>query len=194
MQAAAEDFFDKVGEYAKLGNRSRSAWNALLTSRHYAKGAHLVGQGELTRHVYFVRQGLLAQYHTDEEGDVIVKRFFLEQGFAASTSALLTASESAFSIRAVEPVTVWEYDFLRFKALVREYPDIAAFYIAYMERHWVIEKEPLEISFRNDDANQKYARFRKIYPGLEARVKQHEIAAFLGVTPTQLSRIRSASR
>jgi CRP-like cAMP-binding protein len=194
LRAAADDFFDRVAEYARLDAVAREAWRALLVQRDYRKGELLVTQGQRTRNIFFVLRGLLSQYHISEDGEAIVKRFFLERSFAASTSALLTGRKSDFSIRALEPVTAWEYDFARFKSLARDHPDIAAFYIAYMERHWIVEKEPLEISFRNDDARQKYARFLESYPGLEKRIRQHEVAAFLGITPTQLSRIRTASR
>lgn len=194
QQASVDDFFGRVGDYASLSQAARTAWAALLKPKQYDVDELLVTQGDRTQHVYIVRQGLLMQYHIDDEGERTVKRFFLEQSFAASTSALLTDAASHFSIRAIEPVVVWQYDFAKFKALVREYADIAAFYIAYMERHWIVEKEPLEISFRNDDSRQKYARFRRLYPTLEGRVKQHEIAAFLGITPTQLSRVRAGLR
>lgn len=194
LRATPDQFFSKVSEYASLNEGAREAWGGLLVKRDYRKGELLVTQGQPTRNVFFVLHGLLLQYYVSEGGEVVVKRFFLEHGFAASTSALLTESESKFSIKALEAVTVWEYDFLKFKALVRDHPDIAAFYIRYMERHWVVEKEPLEISFRNDDARRRYARFLETYPGLEERIRQHEVAAFLGITPTQLSRIRADPR
>lgn len=193
-RAATDAFFRKVAEYAGLDPHAREAWHGLLVERTFRKGDLLVTQGQPTRNIFFVRRGLLLQYHLSDEGEAVVKRFFLEHGFAASTSALLTGSESEFSIKALEPTTVWEYDFQKFKALVRCYPDIAAFYIHYIERHWIVEKEPLEISFRNENARGKYARFLETYPGLEGRIKQHEVAAFLGITPTQLSRIRADRR
>jgi CRP-like cAMP-binding protein len=191
LRATTDEFFSKVTEYASLGEVAREAWHGLLVKRAYRKGELLVTQGQSTRSVFFVLRGLLLQYHISEDGEAVVKRFFLERSFAASTSALLTGGGSDFSIRALEPVTVLEYDFLQFKSLVRDHTDVAAFYIRYMERHWIVEKEPLEISFRNDDARQKYARFLETYPGLEKRIRQHEVAAFLGITPTQLSRIRA---
>lgn len=192
--AATDEFFGKVTEYASLNAGAREAWRGLLAKRSYRKGELLVTQGRPTQNVFFVLHGLLLQYHISEDGEAIVKRFFLEHGFAASTSALLTGGESQFSIKALEPVTVLEYDFRKFRALARDHPDIAAFYIGYMERHWIVEKEPLEISFRNEDARGKYARFLATYPGLEKRIRQHEVAAFLGITPTQLSRIRTSGR
>lgn len=194
LLAAADEFFATASEYADLNVAAREAWRALLFKRDYRKGDLLVAQGQPTQNIFFVLRGLLLQYHVAEDGEAIVKRFFLEHSFAASTSALLTEGDSAFSIRAVEDVSVLQYDFGKFKELVREHSDIAGFYIRYMERHWIVEKEPLEISFRTDDARRKYNRFLETYPGLEQRIKQHEVAAFLGITPTQLSRIRATLR
>lgn len=194
MPTTTDEFFDKVSEYAKLSANAREAWRKLLVKRQYRKDEHLVIQGQPSRNIFFVLDGLLLQYHVREGGEAVVKRFFLEQSFAASTSALLTGSVSDFSIKALEPASVWEYDFRKFKGLVQDHRDIAAFYIGYMERHWIVEKEPLEISFRTDDARRRYARFLETYPGLETRIRQHEVAAFLGITPTQLSRIRANRR
>ena len=63
-----------------------------------------------------------------------------------------------------------------------------------MERHWLIDKEPYEISLRNDSAKTRYDEFLKKYPQLVKRLKKHHIAAYLGITPTQLSRIFFANK
>lgn len=194
LREPADKFFGKVAEYSCLGEGAREAWRSLLVQREFPKGAILVNQGQPTRNIFFVVAGLLLQSHLGEDGEAIVKRFFAEHSFAASTTALLTEGASDFSITAIEPATVLEYDFRQFKALVGEHPEIAAFYIRYMERHWIVEKEPFEISFRKEDARRKYDRFLETYPGLDKRIRQHEVAAFLGITPTQLSRIRGKRR
>jgi hypothetical protein len=61
-----------------------------------------------------------------------------------------------------------------------------------MERHWIIEKEPGEIAFRHDDAMKRYRDFIRKEPDLHKRLKQHHIAAWLGITPESLSRLRKA--
>ncbi|WP_208825109.1 hypothetical protein [Bradyrhizobium neotropicale] len=85
-----------------------------------------------------------------------------------------------------------EYDFAAFRKLVSKFSDIAAFYISYMEQHWIIEKEPDEISFRHDDAMKRYRNFIDKMPDQHRRLKQHHIAAWLGITPESLSRLRRA--
>lgn len=186
-----QQFWNKVESYAKLSEPSKTAWANILKPRSYAKDQYFILEDEVGQTVAFVVKGLFSKFHTTQEGDVVIKRFFFENFFVASTSSMLSQTSSLFSIKALEPTTVLEYNFQEFKKLTATHHDIAAFYIRYMELHWIIEKEPLEISLRHDTAKVKYADFLKTYPSLESRLKLHEIAAYLGITPTQLSRIRT---
>jgi CRP-like cAMP-binding protein len=107
---------------------------------------------------------------------------------------MLAGTPSAFSIVALEDTKVLSYKFAEFKKLTQQHGDIASFYIHYIERHWIIEKEPLEISFRYDTARKRYTDFLSAHPGLVRRLKKHQIASYLGITPTQLSRLLISSK
>ena len=45
-------------------------------------------------------------------------------------------------------------------------------------------------SFLLKNATERYLNFQTLYPGLEKRVKQSDIASYLGINPVSLSRIR----
>lgn len=182
-------FFQKVSAYTALSDASRNAWQSLLREESYRKGDSFVELGEVPKKVGFVTKGLFSQNYIAESGDTTIKYFFPEGRFAASVGAMLSGKPSAFSIVALEDTNVLSYNFAEFKKLTERHLDVASFYIRYMERHWIIEKEPLEISFRYDTAVQRYNDFLKTYPGLTTRLKKHQIAAYLGITPTQLSRL-----
>jgi len=183
-------FFQKIKTYAELSPRAEAAWAALLRENTYNKGDYFVTEGQVPKKVAFVVNGLMYQYYAAENGDMVVKYFFPENRIAGSVSATLLGEPSLFTITAIENSIVLEYEFAAFKSLVREFPDIAAFYISYMERHWIIGKEPDEIAFRHDDAMQRYVDFIRREPDLHKRLKQHHIAAWLGITPESLSRLR----
>jgi CRP-like cAMP-binding protein len=189
-----EDIWEKIDRYVSLSAESKAALEKILKKKVFKKHDFFLSEGQVPRTVAFVAEGLFSQYHTSDKGDVIIKRFFPEGYFLASTSALLKKAPSLFTIQALEPSTVLEYNFQEFKELTEKQADIAAFYIRYMEIHWIIEKEPLEISFRYDSARSRYLDFLKSFPSLESRLKQHQIASYLGVTPTQLSRIRKEEK
>lgn len=158
----------------------------------YRKDEIFIRAGDVPTSYAFVIEGLFYQHYVGPDGDMIVKYFFPENRIAASVSATLLGKPSVFSITAIEDSTVLEYNFAAFRLLVAEFPDIADFYIRYMERHWIIDKEPDEISFRHDDAMKRYRDFIRREPELHRRLKQHHIAAWLGITPESLSRLRRA--
>lgn len=189
-----ETFFQTVNTYAAISPEAKTAWCEIIRANNYARGEDFIGIGQVPKKVAFIVKGLFTQSYLAENGDTIIKYFFPEGRIAGSIPATLTRTESLFSISALEPTDVLEYDYHAFKKLVSQYPDIAAFYINYIERHWIIDKEPYEISFRYDTAASRYDDFLRSYPGLINRIKKHHIASYLGITPTQLSRIFFANK
>ena len=185
-------FFTKIRTYVDLSAKAELAWSSLLRPIRYGRDEPFIRAGDVPTTCAFVVEGLLCQHYFGCEGDPVIKYFFPENRIAASVSATLRGEPSLFAITAIEDSNVLEYEFAAFKSLTRDFPDVAAFYIAYMERHWIIEKEPGEIAFRHDDAMQRYVDFIRREPELHRRLKQHHIAAWLGITPESLSRLRRA--
>jgi CRP-like cAMP-binding protein len=184
-------FFERFESYGRLSSESKTAMSEILKPALYNRNDYFIRDGQSPRNVALVCKGLFSQYFTAPNGDVIIKRFFPEGYYCASMSALLSGGPSDFTIKALEDTTVLEYDYQAFKRLTKTHSDIADAYIRYLEIHWVIEKEPQEIALRYETAKSRYQAFLKQFASLEGRLKQHEIAAYLGVTPTQLSRIRA---
>ena len=189
-----EQFFKKIKTYADLSKEGENAWRSLLKEKTYQKGDYFISIGQIPKKVAFITKGLFSQYYINDNGETIIKYFFPEGRIAGSIPATLTQSESLFDIVALEETTVLEYNFIEFKKLVSTYHDISEFYIRYLEQHWVVDKEPYEVSLRSDPAKVRYADFLQKYPDLVKRLKKHHIAAYLGITPTQLSRIFGYSK
>ncbi|HVU57609.1 MAG TPA: Crp/Fnr family transcriptional regulator [Puia sp.] len=187
-------FFEKVRGYGQLSPEAQGDWASLLHEKTYPKGSDFLRIGQVPRKVAFVIKGLFSQSFITDNGDTVIKYFFPEGRVAGSIPATLTRTESMFAITALEDTEVLEYDYHEFKKLVYKHRDIAEFYIRYLEQHWIIEKEPYEISLRHDEAKTRYDEFLAKYPNLAGRLKKHHIAAYLGITPTQLSRIFFANK
>ena len=187
-------FFQKIRNYGPITIESENDWAVLLNEKVYHKGDVFLRIGQIPRKVAFIVKGLFAQYYISDNGDTVIKYFFPEGRIAGSIPATLTKTESLFTITALEDTHVLEYDYHEFKKLVSKHRDMADFYIRYMEQHWIIEKEPYEISLRYDAAKIRYDEFLQKYPDLVKRLKKHHIAAYLGITPTQLSRIFFANK
>jgi hypothetical protein len=86
-----------------------------------------------------------------------------------------------------------EIDFLAYRRLLLEYDDLKLFQIYYLEKNWLLDKDEREISLVQLDASARYQQFMSDFPRLVERLPQYHIASHLGITPTQLSRIRKKS-
>ncbi|MGN6317980.1 Crp/Fnr family transcriptional regulator [Trinickia sp.] len=185
-------FFTMVRTYSDISEEAERAWASLLQPRQYRKDESFIVAGQTPTRLAFVLEGLFFQHHVGPEGDMVIKYFFREGRVAGSVSATLLGKPSQFTITAIEDSHVLEYEFAAFRSLTTTFPDIAEVYMRYMERHWIIEKEPVEIAFRRDSAMKRYRDFINSEPDLHRRLKQHHIAAWLGITPESLSRLRKA--
>lgn len=183
------DFLKQLNSYYPLSEETTDALIAICKIESFKKNDIILRAGDMARYYYFVRRGLLGYYTVDESGNTIFKLFFEENSFVASTAAIVEYKPSLFHIVALEDCELLVYSAQTFREMLVKYHDLALFHIHYLEKNWVVEKEPLEINLKWDTAKVRYIRLyenKKLY----LRLKQHHIASYLGVTPTQLSRIR----
>lgn len=161
----------------------------ICTEEKFRKNDLLQESGTAARYYYFIKSGLVGYYTVDEQGDSVYKIFFEEKSFVASTAAVIKDEPSEFNIVALEDCSVIKYPAKAFRELINRYHDLALFHIHYLEMNWVVKKEPLEISLKHETAKRRYLQLLE-NTSLHDRLKQHQIASYLGITPTQLSRIK----
>jgi len=154
------------------------------------KNALLYPVGRVPKSFAFVYSGLFRLFIADEKGNEYNKMFFDENTFPGSMVALLKSEHSHFAIEALEQSTVVTIDFHGFRQLLAIKEDLKMFHIHYLEQNWLIAKEAREVALVQEEAQARYLRFLAEYPQLESRLPQYHIASHLGITPTQLSRIR----
>ena len=185
-----ENFINEVMLYYPLSNDVLNKFIKILKVEHIKKGEYILKQGKTPNSIAFILEGLFSYFHTYNNGDDIIKKFFAENNFMASTPALIEQKPSLFSIQALENSKILVYQENEYKNLMIQYAEISFFHISYLEKNWVIDKEPLEINLKYITAKNRYNTFRKENTHLQNRLKQYQIASYLGITPTQLSRIK----
>ena len=183
-------FKDSLRKHASVTDESFERLLELCRVRRPAKGDYLLQIGETARHMYFVCDGILTSLFINAEGNQHIKNFFVKGQMAASTVSALFSKPSAFAIQCAESAVILEMNMAEYKSLIMERDDLKNFYISYIEHSWILINEQRQISFATETATDRYRTFLQQYPDLEERVPQHQIASYLGITPTQLSRIR----
>ena len=172
---------------------SPETWQSLLDISFFEeikKGDVICSINDIPKYFSFVYKGLLRSYIIDDKGKEYNKNFFDEGTYPGSMVALLTNSFSYFEIQALENSLIIHIDFKAYRQLLIKENDLKLFQIYYLEKNWLIHKDAREVSIVQDDAQERYEDFLSNYPSLGARLSQFHIASHLGITPTQLSRIR----
>ncbi|MCH2046911.1 MAG: Crp/Fnr family transcriptional regulator, partial [Saprospiraceae bacterium] len=91
--------------------------------------------------------------------------------------------------QALTDCKVWVADFVKIEALYDQYHDLERLGRKIAEQYF-LEKEQKELEMALLDADKRYLLMRERFPTIEASIPQYYIASYLGISPTQLSRIR----
>lgn len=179
-----------LSSYSPLCDETWQALVKITQFRSLTKNFLLYPLGEIPRSYAFVYHGLIRCYSCDENGNEYNKNFFNEGMFPGSMSALLTSTPSKLAFETLEDSFIIEIDFHSYRRLLIEKDDLKLFQIHYLEKNWLLAKDAREIELVQEDATSRYLRFLNEYPGIAKRLTQYHIASHLGITATQLSRIR----
>ena len=189
-EAAFKALHENIESYSPISEETWNAFRAICRVKEVPCGHILYSAGEVPNSFAFVYLGLLRAYVTDEKGNEYNKAFFDEGKYPGAMTALLTDSPSVMTIEALEDSIVVTIDFRRYRKLLEEQHDLKMYQIQYLERNWLLAKDSREIEIVQDDATRRYLRFMKEHGAIANRIPQYHIASHLGITPTQLSRIR----
>ncbi|MEG1238817.1 MAG: Crp/Fnr family transcriptional regulator, partial [Flavobacterium sp.] len=146
--------------------------------------------GEIAKNLHFIAKGILRAFITDRQGNFYNKNLFMENSFAGSKVSLMLQSPSDFTIEALEDSIIINLNYKKYILLINENEDLKNFYIAHLEKNWIIDKEQREVALVMQNATERYVNLLKKHPSIAERVPLLHIASHLGITPTQLSRIR----
>lgn len=183
-------FKETIRNYYPISDESFNLLRNLVRFQKLRKGEMLLNIGEISKQVHFICKGIMTAYFIDKNGNTYNKNIFLENQFAGSTVSRLLNVPSGFAIQAIENTTIININYKQYKELIYGNDELKNFYIAYLEKNWVIDKEQREISLVMENATTRYKKLLEEYPDMDKRVPLQYIASHLGITSTQLSRIR----
>lgn len=140
--------------------------------------------------IAFLQEGIVRSFYTNNEGQELNKNFFVAPAFIGAYSSLITQTPNKLAQQALTNGIIWETDYANIKRLYDICPDLERLGRLIAE-YYFVEKEIREVNLLNLEAKDYYKIFQLQYPTLEQQIPQYHIASFLGITPTQLSRIRA---
>ena len=188
--AIYQAFKQALNAYTPISSATWQALMAVTQIKRLEKNKVLYQVGDIPSTFAWVFHGLIRGFVCDDKGNEYNKKFFDEGKFPGAMSALLTNTPSKLGFDALEETLLIEIDFLAYRRLLLEHDDLKLFQIYYLEKNWLLDKDEREIALVQQDASARYQQFLSEFSSLVERLPQYHIASHLGITPTQLSRIR----
>ncbi|NJB82796.1 Crp/Fnr family transcriptional regulator [Wenyingzhuangia aestuarii] len=180
----------KFESYAPISDESWALIESILTFQKLGKDETLLRNGQIAKNMHFICVGAIRAFVTDYNGNIYNKNIFLETDFAGSTVSYLLNTPSNFTLEVLEETILINLNYKKYRQLIEKNIDLKNFYIAYLENNWIVEKEQREVSLVMENATERYLKLLKKHPNIDQRIQKLHIASHLGITPTQLSRIR----
>ena len=149
----------------------------------------LLEAGNLATNIFIVKSGCLRAWYNADGKDVTLQ-FFMQGQPIASFESLINATPSEYSIETLLPSEIYVIRGTDFKNWLESHPEyhLRGLHFA-MERLSSYQK--LFLSRIKDTPQERYEALLQDHPDIIARIPQHYIASYLGITPVSLSRIRS---
>lgn len=160
---------------------------ACFRPRLYRKNEFFALAGHVDNKLGFVNDGLFFMHIQTEDGVTFTKDFIRNGQFLLA--AFVPAQGNLANIQALKKSIVLEAKYSDIQALFVRHPEFEAAAKTGMEKRIEAVYRRLE-SFALMEAGERYRLFKQTFGDIETEIPQYVIASYLGVTPTQLSRIR----
>jgi CRP-like cAMP-binding protein len=172
-------------------NFSKEELERILAQYHpmeFAKNDYLIPLGSVANYYYFIEEGYARSFAIDLEGNDITTKFFGPKDLVIDWHSYFLKAPCREDIQAVSPCKVWKISFTDFMKLF----NIEAFREVGRTRlvNNYFELKNHTVSVISDPAKDRYLNLLKTKPDIVQNVPLKQIATYLGVTDTSLSRIR----
>lgn len=156
---------------------------------HLSKNEVFAREGEYANQTGFLEAGIIRAFIRNPEGKEYTKQFFIGPSIIGAYTSLLTKHPNRIIQQALTNCTIWKADYANIEQLYDRHHDLERLGRKIAE-HYYIEKEKNLIEMTLLDADKRYLILKERFPNIESYIPQYYIASYLGISPTQLSRIR----
>ncbi len=163
---------------------------ALPSLMRMKKGEHLFQQGDISKYVAHVDKGCLRYYTNNADGLERILYFAVEGWWVGDLESFYSNEPTANSLQALEPCELLAFNLAAFEQAKETVPSFRKFLEIKWRRAYTGNQERT-FQAMTSTPEERYEQFVKKYPTLMERIPLYHIAAYLGITPEALSRIRA---
>ncbi len=181
-------YFDR---FIPLNKAEKDLVIEMFHFRLFRKRQYLLQEGNTCTQFNFVVRGCLRAYKIDEKGNIYILQFAAENNWINDLGSFHEISPSALNIDAMEDTVVFQISRDDLISLYMKAPKFDRIFRVLTENAFIRLQQRL-LQNISSTAEERYQNFLALYPHLSNRISQVQIAAYLGVTPEFLSRLRNS--
>ncbi|MGB0891144.1 MAG: Crp/Fnr family transcriptional regulator [Flavobacteriaceae bacterium] len=172
-----------------LSKESLEKFRELVSVNEHKKGHIIVNEGETPTQFYILKKGIVRSFILNDKGKEHIRTLYIPVTTSGALSSLIKKTPSNATYECLTDCEILEGNFSDFIKLTKEYHDLSLFYNKVLESIFQrTENKVFDLSVLN--AKERYLKLKKEVPNIDNLITQYHIAAYLNITPVQLSRIR----
>jgi CRP-like cAMP-binding protein len=154
----------------------------------FAKNDYMVQEGTTANFYYFMESGFARSYVIDLEGNDISTKFFSASDIVIDWHSYFLKTKCRENIQAITACVAWKISFENFMKLfnIEAFRDVGR--TRLVNNYFELKNH--SVSIIADPARDRYLNLLKTKPDVLQNVPLKQIATYLGITDTSLSRIR----
>ena len=158
--------------------------------KHFQKGDYFKHHDTICKKMGFIVEGSLQHYVVKDNGDEVTLRISRKSNFVTDLLSMRTKKKTPISIKAIEPTSMLVALEKDLKILLEVNLTLNRLLREFMADN--VEKQAgLYLLFLTGTAQERYRFILENNPELLKNFPLRFIATMIGITPTQLSRIRN---
>ncbi|MGE8428702.1 MAG: Crp/Fnr family transcriptional regulator [Sphingobacterium sp.] len=181
---------ENINKHITLDENEFSQFSNLLKRKNIARKSQVLSQGHLCNSIYFVESGALRAYYPEESGRESTIMFAVKDWWVTDMYCFIHELPAMLTIEAIADSVVYQLQKSDLDELYLAIPKFERFFRILMQNAYIREQLRV-IQNLSMTAEERYAIFLNKYPDVANKVKQKQIASYLGITPEFLSMIKA---
>ncbi len=173
-----------------LSEEAQAALLGIFRPTSLEQYTYFAMEGRIETSFGFVESGVLRAFYRAKSGKEYNKSLLEPGEFVGAYSALISGQLNHINIQALTPCNILVADYRQLTALFDQYQAIERL-VRHISESYYLFLENKELQIILNTVEERYEFFKQAHPTLENLIPQYHIASYLGITPTQLSRIRA---
>jgi CRP-like cAMP-binding protein len=182
-----------ISRHISLTNHEKSYFLSLLKEKKVVKKELILQQQQACKEINFVQTGILRAFHMDTTGKESTIMFAVSDWWITDMYCFINQKPAMLTIEALEDSSVLQLQKDHLDGLYHKVPKFERFFRIMMQNAYIRE-QLRTIENLSLPAEERYYNFLQKYPEAVKRIRQKQIASYLGITPEFLSLIKSKQK